>query len=1788
MADLDIGTLSGSIELEDNFSSALTDAEQAAERFASGVADAAKSAQVDLDALNTTATQIPETLERINQQGIQFGDQLGESVKTAVAQFELLTTGALQTPEALAMGQAKAEEFGATVGTMLKNAVADFEQLAETAAKTPDGLVDASALVQRFEQDLSNTVNAAVADFNALAESAGQIPDETKKIGDAARDTKPDLDGMGDSIKKLNENLDDSGSRAEDWARTISSAIKGVAIVTAGALATATASVIGYGASIVALAEKGSKLIGVRDAFNRLAEAIGQTGEALLGGLEEGTRRTVDSMDLMEMSNRALSAGLKVTGKDMRDMGAFAREMAKAAGTDAAQELGTLFNALTTGRTRTLAMKGVTVDLQKAEKDFAAQLGTTADKLNQRGRIEAGRIAILEAVRQKVNQLGESELTFAERFKQVRIAIGNWWDDLAIAIAQSPALNKALDSIGDTIESVFGAKGKGAIDAIVGALENFADIITNYVVPTVSRIITVITSFWDWAVKINKEFGITDKIIVGVRFALDFLGRAFNFVRDAAKAVMGAWREMPDWLKEIAGKAVITGAAMTAVGVALSAASDTWGSFISSLDTGINIITNLGASLTMAVNVMKQYALSTYAARTAQVAFNAVMFLLGPGIDVISGAFKRLTIVETANTLVTTALAKAKVFFQSVVLAMSVNIGVLASRFGLLTAAEVVNEAITNALAKAKVFLQGVIIAMQLNFAALIARVAGLTAVETLNTGVTALLTRAKMTLNATILATQLNLSVLAARYTMVGGAAGVLTAATTRLTAALGTFAGIAGTVLSTIAVISVIAIPAGAAIHAMASNWDVFTRRVREAGGGVKGFFQVLTEKTKEEDLDWLSRATQRFLGLGAAAERAASGIDEIAAAQKRLDDRMTGKDIAEEIIQLQKSLQNALAGAKTIGGMPTEGTLGLPATLKRIGEEALRLREAGGQLSPELAKLADEAEKNRKQFSGLDTNLKDFTKTLRTAQGVAVSLRDSQRELLTTARGWAEFAGKDITALSVKQQEEYLGVLQQVVDKYGSLEKAGMDAYQPTYEALDRLVGQAAQFNGNATANEVKKINDMILRLGDVSELSQEALLKLGAQIDALRAAGGEMTPQMQEVLDLYNSLPDSPVGQAIAESAKNVSDAVTKEYERQAESQKKHIDIAYRLNRESELAEAKLVMTGTEFRKKQNEMRLEDELATLDSTSAGYEEAAAAMIRAAKLRGEAEEVSRRKLEVAAAVARRNYEQMAAAVDEYTGRALYSGDQIRDAWNEWRAAEARANSDQLLAWANHLAMLDTVADGIARIGSMFSGMAQTFISGIGGIISGWVQAARAVKLYSEQLGGATAAQKAQAIMGAAVGVIGATGQGSTGQRVGGGALSGIMGGLQIGAAFGPLGMAAGAIIGGIGGAITGLFRGMFGSAGRDAVREFEKSFGSSSELHKQLNLLGKKGEELWINLTQKVGRNDQKAAEKAIEDIKKAFEELNDAAQRYGLTLEDLKPPATIASEQLEQLAKDVMTLSGAGASLETLAKKMAGPLNDALLKALETGQKIPKSLQPVLETMIRTGQISEEVARKLLKLPPPNTTPWREMQDIAEEFGISLDALGPKFQGAKLIDGAKDLAEKFKILVTNGADVGAVLAGMGEKAQEFFLNAKKWGVELPATMKPLLEAMIKAGTLVDENGNKIEDLKDVKFGVDLTESVEDLIVALRELIDTMNGIPRRVEVDGVVKKPSFDEPGVSVDDGFVGEPGYRTYQDETESSFFARQSQTIILNMEGRKVAEVSAPYIPGATSRYKVG
>jgi hypothetical protein len=195
-------------------------------------------------------------------------------------------------------------------------------------------------------------------------------------------------------------------------------------------------------------------------------------------------------------------------------------------------------------------------------------------------------------------------------------------------------------------------------------------------------------------------------------------------------------------------------------------------------------------------------------------------------------------------------------------------------------------------------------------------------------------------------------------------------------------------------------------------------------------------------------------------------------------------------------------------------------------------------------------------------------------------------------------------------------------------------------------------------------------------------------------------------------------------------------------------------------------------------------------------------------------------------------------------------------------------------------------------------------------------------------------------------------------------------------------------------------------------------------------------------------------------------------------------------------------------------------------------------------------------------------------------------------------------------------------------MRAQIQHLVNKAMDAGLELPASMEPIIQKMIEAGMLTDNLGEKLTDTSKLHFAADLTGMFETLIDKLDEFIEKLANetvgaltdvgkvkippikIPTEVVwpdygnvPEGVPEPPHT--PAHAATGGYVTESGviaFRPSGTDTVPAMLtpgetifpagsmpaARGGGTVRINIGPRFLAEIVVPEIPGVVQEYGLG
>ena len=223
--------------------------------------------------------------------------------------------------------------------------------------------------------------------------------------------------------------------------------LKGVGLALGAGMGIAAGAV----AALISQIDRGQGVSELTNSFRNLQEQSGGSAAAL-GALREATQGLISDTDLMAASNQALLAGL--SPDQFQRVATAADTLGDAVGVNTKTAMDQLTMALTTGNERLLKQYGILIDNKKAEEDFAKSIGTTADKLNESGKREAARIAILEKMEEQTKKLGSANDTAGDALQRVRVNASNLFDRFAQAINESSSLTFEMNRLANALDSV--------------------------------------------------------------------------------------------------------------------------------------------------------------------------------------------------------------------------------------------------------------------------------------------------------------------------------------------------------------------------------------------------------------------------------------------------------------------------------------------------------------------------------------------------------------------------------------------------------------------------------------------------------------------------------------------------------------------------------------------------------------------------------------------------------------------------------------------------------------------------------------------------------------------------------------------------------------------------------------------------------------------------------------------------------------------------------------------------------------------------------------------------------------------------------------------------------------------------------------------------------------------------------------------------------------------------------------------------------------------------------------
>jgi hypothetical protein len=396
-----------------------------------------------------------------------------------------------------------------------------------------DGTAAAFAAVQAGLQAVAEAVRGVEASITASMAKSG---DSFKKAGDDAKGVAERIEsgfaGVLGSVRgqsaDLSKTLVDTFTSPVQSIEVLTTAVSdnlisafsdlgGIANDVTTALGITLAAVVALTAGIIELGKKGTEVNDVQEGFQRMSGSA-ENATKILAAMRTGVAGTVNDLTLMKDASHLLATGVTANAEQFKTLTEGARTLSRDGFGSVEEVMNKVNRAMEMGTVKRLALMGLTVDAKASEVAYATAHNTTASALSATEKLEAHRMGIIDALQKKIKDSGELEKTFGERISATAVAIENWANKLYAAVAESPEVNRALESIQAAWVATFGGDGQTMIETVVGWINKFANVVTEYgppVIKTFGDILAAIESVVDfvqstWAAipSVFKDLGI--------------------------------------------------------------------------------------------------------------------------------------------------------------------------------------------------------------------------------------------------------------------------------------------------------------------------------------------------------------------------------------------------------------------------------------------------------------------------------------------------------------------------------------------------------------------------------------------------------------------------------------------------------------------------------------------------------------------------------------------------------------------------------------------------------------------------------------------------------------------------------------------------------------------------------------------------------------------------------------------------------------------------------------------------------------------------------------------------------------------------------------------------------------------------------------------------------------------------------------------------------------------------------------------------------------------------------
>lgn len=218
------------------------------------------------------------------------------------------------------------------------------------------------------------------------------------------------LNGVKDSLQKVENQYKETGKESQTFAATTDKAINSVATSLKNLVAAFSSVKVAKDAFF--LAQDAAKYNEIALYAKNAAEAVGISFDKMMEASRRGVSGTISNMKIMQSNMKALKLGLQADAEQMGKLWEVARHASKETGETVEYTFDKITKAISTGNARSLISMGVLSDSFARAKDAAGLLSKRGELLNN----------VLEQLGERTKELGDVGETSYDKYKKLDVA----------------------------------------------------------------------------------------------------------------------------------------------------------------------------------------------------------------------------------------------------------------------------------------------------------------------------------------------------------------------------------------------------------------------------------------------------------------------------------------------------------------------------------------------------------------------------------------------------------------------------------------------------------------------------------------------------------------------------------------------------------------------------------------------------------------------------------------------------------------------------------------------------------------------------------------------------------------------------------------------------------------------------------------------------------------------------------------------------------------------------------------------------------------------------------------------------------------------------------------------------------------------------------------------------------------------------------------------------------------------------------------------------------------------